>query len=272
MKKNYTFVPTLLILLFTSVINAQHNFEFAINLIEPLNCDGKNSPAQISIAIFNGSGPYNAQVAKLSDNIFMPLTLVPISNNDVFTADIYLNGDIRIFIQDDNLNDFIQDINLQPINIDNSVIVNGSTITANFTNGTYSWFRCSDNQQIPNEINRSFSPKDDSEYRVTIIDQDTGCTVDSECNSIDQSTLSLPNINNDDLINFNIYPNPSKDFIRITENLKIDTYTIYNIMGRVIKESNKPTELIYIGDLEIGQYYIKLTSSGRVNVQKILKI
>ena len=73
--------------------------------------------------------------------------------------------------------------------------------------------------------------------------------------------------------NFNVFPNPAKNFIKIPNNEVGDYETyIYNSIGE-LKLSNYNSETINIASLENGVYIIKLfeLSNGRITCKKFIK-
>ncbi len=75
---------------------------------------------------------------------------------------------------------------------------------------------------------------------------------------------------------FSIYPNPSKDFIRISSNkinaLDIQSVAIIDIKGQLIKQVNSLTDnKIDISDLNTGVYTVRITSNSEIINKKLIK-
>jgi len=88
--------------------------------------------------------------------------------------------------------------------------------------------------------------------------QGTGTTTEAFSYTIDFSTLSVenPNINNKHIT---IHPNPSSDFITVSNLNKEENFVIYNTLGAIIKKgriANK--EKLNIQNLNNGIYLLKL--------------
>lgn len=66
----------------------------------------------------------------------------------------------------------------------------------------------------------------------------------------------------ENLLNDNIYPNPSADFIYIPETLWGIQYNVVNLMGQNVQTGNLKNTL-YVGDLEEGQYLLSFILNGR---------
>jgi hypothetical protein len=75
---------------------------------------------------------------------------------------------------------------------------------------------------------------------------------------------------------FSVYPNPSKDFVYISnaENASLKSVEISNLNGRVVKnvELNNVSEAeINISDLSTGIYLIKMVSDKGIITKKLVK-
>lgn len=70
-----------------------------------------------------------------------------------------------------------------------------------------------------------------------------------------------------------IYPNPASDYLKIVSDLPIDMITLYNNMGRKIKEiklQNVNTAEININYLNSGLYFVQIDSKNSTIVEKII--
>ena len=70
-----------------------------------------------------------------------------------------------------------------------------------------------------------------------------------------------------------IYPNPARDFLNISAGEKIDSATIYDLTGRIVKRSNpnKETFNFNISDLSNGVYLVKLNAGDKESTVKLIK-
>ena len=75
------------------------------------------------------------------------------------------------------------------------------------------------------------------------------------------------------LTNVNLYPNPSTDFININSAGTIEKYLIYDLTGRVVKNSNPNSNnfIIDITSLNKGIYFVKLSSGDKIGSIKLIK-
>jgi len=68
---------------------------------------------------------------------------------------------------------------------------------------------------------------------------------------------------------FEVYPNPTSDFINVIVNNDVNQIIIYDILGKEkLKTNNK---IINISDFESGIYYVKLMNSMGESIKKIIK-
>jgi hypothetical protein len=84
------------------------------------------------------------------------------------------------------------------------------------------------------------------------------------------ATLSNSKISISDV---SIYPNPAKNFVNISAGEKIDSATIYDLTGRIVKRSypNKEIFDFNISDLSNGIYLVKLNAGDKESTTKLIK-
>ena len=71
---------------------------------------------------------------------------------------------------------------------------------------------------------------------------------------------------------FEVYPNPTKDFIFIETSISIDKIRIIDIRGREVLFWNKEMEAYDISVLENGVYFLKIFSTnGFLHIKEVLK-
>ncbi len=71
---------------------------------------------------------------------------------------------------------------------------------------------------------------------------------------------------------FEMYPNPAQNEIYIKAKGKDNTVQVYDIVGREVKNQTLSNNYLYIGDLNKGVYFIKLTSDGEIyRAQQLIK-
>lgn len=153
--------------------------------------------------------------------------------------------------------DSIITIDLTVESLNNSVIVNGTTIHSNETNATYQWIDCNNsNQPIPNQSSQNFTAPHDGDYAVVIFRNN--CADTSACTSI--MTLGLSNNNKENKIL--VYPNPANDHIsvKVNSSLSGNRFTIADLSGRIVKRGELSSEIssIDISELVTGLYVINI--------------
>jgi hypothetical protein len=93
------------------------------------------------------------------------------------------------------------------------------------------------------------------------------CIVDSAC-VLESDTFSNENL-------FTIYPNPSNNFINITNNSgsTIASISVYNTLGQLIQEISKINTFqnIDVSNLKSGNYFMKISADDNVNTIKFIK-
>ncbi|WP_455496938.1 DUF4465 domain-containing protein [Coprobacter sp.] len=88
--------------------------------------------------------------------------------------------------------------------------------------------------------------------------------------SIDtQATIPSAIKREEKVSSWSVYPNPAKDYIRIQGN-KYEKAAIYTLNGTLVRSVSK-TENIYVGDLNTGLYYIRITNNTYTSTLKFIK-
>ncbi len=142
-------------------------------------------------------------------------------------------------------------IDIQVLSLDNTVTLNGQTLTANDTNSstTYQWINCGDNTPVTGAVNQSFTPTVSGDYAVVV---DNGaCSDTSDCYNVTITNLQKKYANS----NIKIYPNPAKNtlIVKTTGFVKV-----INLMGQTLMVFDiKEKAEINISSLSNGVYFIK---------------
>lgn len=153
------------------------------------------------------------------------------------------------------------------LDIDNTVTLNTSSLSANQLNANYQWINCDTNQPISNESNRIFTPIANGNYAVEVTN--SGCTERSEC--LVFATLGLQSFTNEEV---SIYPNPVKNLITINvpheHAFMLDMKTV---SGKTVFSKNglKSSALVDISNYASGVYFITVSSSTKTGTYKIVK-
>ena len=91
--------------------------------------------------------------------------------------------------------------------------------------------------------------------------KDTWTTYREDC------TLSINDI---EPLTFTVYPNPTQEVLNVASNIPIDSFKLYSIQGRLIKESIK--NHIDVSRLGAGVYFIQVTFDSKTGIQQFIKL
>jgi len=80
---------------------------------------------------------------------------------------------------------------------------------------------------------------------------------------------------NDDTINnqIKLYPNPTQNILYIENNsgYAISTLKVYDILGRLVLQTNKPTKQLDVSSLANGLLFVHMDTDGGVIIKKVLR-
>lgn len=159
--------------------------------------------------------------------------------------------------------------------INNTVNLNGTTLTANESGASYQWFNCTDNSDIQGAASQSFTPTANGTYGVRITKGN--CTETSACTAVNNLGL-----NNSDLINkITVYPNPASTTTNIqlssVWNLGESTIQITDLTGRIVFsqavhiQQGEHTFTIHTNELSGGIYNLELVTGNTIlPLQKLI--
>lgn len=151
--------------------------------------------------------------------------------------------------------------------VDNTVTVNGTTLTANGAGLTYQWIDCNnDNQPISGETNQIFTPSQSGNYAV-IITQNS-CSAISTC----QNVNVLANSTFEDF-SFSYFPNPTSDILNLNYSKQISEIEIINLLGQTLynKKLANNEVIIDLSKFSSDTYFVKITSEGQSKIIKVIK-
>ncbi len=150
-------------------------------------------------------------------------------------------------------------LNLTIVELDNTVQVTGTTLTANQNNAIYQWVDCGNGSTpISGATAQTFIPALNGSYAVKITGN--GCTVVSEC-----VTVHTVNVSTLEKGSLNIYPNPSKGVFMISSDEKVEgmMIEIYSPIGQLIYEAPMQDKEVSVdlSDQPNGVYLVKMNLS-----------
>ncbi len=93
--------------------------------------------------------------------------------------------------------------------------------------------------------------------------------IDINFTSKDCGSRIVNSINNMLADRFELYPNPSSDYIQIKSELRIDNIEVIDNSGKIILQSAKT--LINIGSFNSGIYFLRIYSENNTIIKKIIK-
>ncbi|REC41255.1 hypothetical protein DRF69_15445 [Chryseobacterium sp. 5_R23647] len=155
---------------------------------------------------------------------------------------------------------------LGAVNINSTVTVSGSTLTAAQTGATYQWINCSNGNAPVGVTTQSFTPTLPGNYAVIVTI--AGCTQTSSCQSV---TLGVHDV--DAIPELTLSPNPNNGILNITAKNAIEKVEITNFAGqRLIDfQPNSANAELNISQLKAGVYLVKVISKQQARVYKIIK-
>lgn len=76
-----------------------------------------------------------------------------------------------------------------------------------------------------------------------------------------------------ELLGFNYYPNPTKDYLDITGDVTIDTITVTNLLGQQVVELNpgNTSARVDLTDLSIGLYLVRVSTGDKESTVRVIK-
>ncbi len=161
-------------------------------------------------------------------------------------------------------------IGLTIIDIDETVTLNGNTLTANTTGAVYQWIDCDNgNQPIVGEINQSFTPTTSGNYAVIVTEN--GCTETSACTAVNiigiDETVWVSGVK--------VYPNPVGQLAVISTLMagKEKTLSVFDILGKEIYSTvfSAANFQLPTADWKSGIYFLEVTLDEMVSRLKLIK-
>lgn len=154
--------------------------------------------------------------------------------------------------------DSIITINLTIAEIDTTVTVTSSTLSASATNATYQWLDCATNMSIPGATEQSYTADQGNFAVIVSID---GCSDTSNCHVV--NTVGLELNSSDTPSALRVQPNPVKDLLVVTIDqryLSTKELIMLDATGRIVLLQNNPTDrnIMDMSSLANGIYTLQL--------------
>lgn len=171
-------------------------------------------------------------------------------------------GNYAVIIANNGCVDTSGCVNVVVCSLTATTTVQGSTIHAVET-GTYQWIDCATSDLIANETGQNYSPATNGTYAVIITSN--GCTDTSACVAI----VSL-GIDDNELSDVNVYPNPFKSTIQVSNTPGNETFELMNPVGQVIW-SGMEINTKDFSSLVKGVYILQITKGSNVRQLRLVK-
>lgn len=97
-------------------------------------------------------------------------------------------------------------------------------------------------------------------------------TIGSELYVLEQDALSVKQENLNDLVDVNVFPNPTSEFINIqVDNQQIKNIKIFNLIGKEVFTAETNNQPINVSELSKGIYIVKVKTDKKIFSKKIVK-
>jgi len=156
------------------------------------------------------------------------------------------------------------------IPIDSSVTVSGATLTAVSSTATsYQWLNCGTGfSQIAGATNQSYTVTANGSYALLIAEN--GCTDTSSCYTF--NSAEIENLNES---RFEIYPNPTNDFVTINfdGNLESGFFTLTDLQGKILESiqfENSNLIKLNVSDFSTGIYMLTINTASSIYTQRLI--
>ena len=143
------------------------------------------------------------------------------------------------------------------------VLYGGQLMSSSATNNQWYYTTI----QLPGETDQFLTPASNGDYFVEVTEK--GCATISE--AYNYTTTS---INNLDINNFTIYPNPANNFVAIQNSeFAIQNLEILDITGKIVKTINNVNEksiTIDISNFSKGVYFVRVKTNNNSKMKKLI--
>jgi hypothetical protein len=148
------------------------------------------------------------------------------------------------------------------------ITFNNNQLSSSVTGTSYLWIAEDMDENpitIPNNTDQTITPTVPGYYRLTVTDEP--CVFISSYYSL----LNLQ-VNENEVLNFNIYPNPANSAVSVSNVTVGSTVTIFDVMGKRVyatKAVNTTVDLS-VETLSNGLYFIEIENNGAVAQKKLV--
>jgi hypothetical protein len=151
--------------------------------------------------------------------------------------------------------------------IDITTTTTDLTIESNQTGATYRWLDCNNgNAVIAGATNANYTATANGDYAIEIT---VGNCIDTTA-CVNISTVSIENQTSN--INLSIHPNPATNKLTIENvDFKINTISILNITGAIVRIISGNTKIIDVSNLTKGIYFLQIRTDNDLINKKFIK-
>ena len=158
---------------------------------------------------------------------------------------------------------------IQVFKVDTTVVEQGTHLEARALNATFQWVNCDQGYlDVIGATNAVFVPQNGGAFAVRI--SQNGCSGISSCRSI----VVVGILEEQSSVPFQVYPNPSREFLHLNLSEQIDDAIIelLTMKGELIFSHKFPTSGISVrtSDLPAGLYLLKVTTQNQSWVHRHL--
>mgnify|MGYP000657497325 CR=1 FL=1 len=179
------------------------------------------------------------------------------SSADSYSANYYINGCVG---KTDTIDITVGSIASAPV-----ISINNLILTS--TSGpNYQWYL--DGNMIDGATSSTHIAEENGDY-TCVVSNASGCN--EESNMINVNTIG---INENQLEQIDIFPNPTNNNITITSQTEYHTLEIIDLEGRLIRKlalKNKKENIFNLHYLKSGVYTLKLVGNENISTRKLIK-
>ena len=164
--------------------------------------------------------------------------------------------------------DSVVTLDLTINSVNSSVTQNGITLSADLAGAAYQWLDCDNSFSIiTGETNQSFTATANGNYALQITEN--GCVDTSAC-----VTINTMEINENNLKDVEVYPNPTSDIITIKGLNSLSDVSYIHLLdnkGALVKKVSINESQIDLSSFSTGIYFIEIKhrdGTGRIKVIK----
>lgn len=157
-------------------------------------------------------------------------------------------------------------VNCSGCAINNSIILQGTTLTAAQSGVDYQWINCSGNTLVSGATSQSFTPTATGSYACILTD--TNCIDTSACKSV---TIAIDGMEASIKHGLKVYPNPTSGMLNISSNDNIISLHVIDMMGKTHHSMAANATQIDVSGLTDGVYLLQVVTSVGLEQIRFIK-